>query len=123
MSSAVVVFIGALLVPAAALTGWMLIRPYRLLLDDEGFTLTGGFVRKPTKVPWTDIEGFHMMGPFHNRFIGYDFRPGVENKPGWIWAGRFFGAEAALPKSWPGSSDKMLDDLNAAWETATRRSA
>lgn len=40
----------------------MLFRPYRLILDNKGLTLSGGF-RSPWKIAWRDVDRFFVSHP------------------------------------------------------------
>ena len=92
---------------------WLLIRPQRLLLDREGFTLLGGFIRSPKQVKWKDISEFFVYDlPRGGAMIGYNFRPGSHPGSALIKLNRRFGAEAALPRGWPMSLDEMVEELN-----------
>ena len=90
-----------------------LIRPTRLALDAEGFTLSGGLSRSSRQVQWRDIEPFYVyVLPRGGKMIGYVYSPG--RKPDTLGrkVSRALGADGALPKSWPGSPEKMVDLLN-----------
>lgn len=92
----------------------MLIRPQRLALDGQGFTLDGGLVRSPKLVRWRDIEPFFVYRlPRAGKMIGYNFRPGVKPETTMGRIARRFGADAALPKGWPMSPDALVEHLNA----------
>ena len=93
---------------------WMLIRPQRLLLDDEGFTLTGGFLRAPTRIRWAEVEEFfvHRL-PRGGEMIGYTFVPGESARSMLAKLNRRLGADACLPKGWPVPAERMVDELNA----------
>ena len=92
----------------------MLIRPQRLALDGQGFTLSGGLVRSPKLVRWRDIEPFFVYRlPRAGKMIGYNFRPGVKPDTAMRAIARRLGADAALPKGWPMSPDAMVEHLNA----------
>ena len=106
----------------AAIFTWMLIRPQRLLLDSEGFTLVGGLVRSPEKVRWSDIEGFIVYRlPRAGKMIGYNYRPGMRPPRPMAKLTRWLGADAALPKGWPKSVEKMVEELNSYREQAAGR--
>jgi hypothetical protein len=93
---------------------WVLIRPQRLLLDAEGFTVTGGLTRSPKKERWADTTEFFVYRlPRGGRMIGYDYRPGAARHPRMAAFNRRFGAEAALSKGWPKSPEVMAEELNA----------
>ncbi len=93
---------------------WLLIRPYRLLLDREGFTLAGGFIRLPKKIPWREVDGFFVYrGPRGGKRIGYNYLPGALKDSGLARFGRVLGADGALPKGWRLSPEKMVAELDA----------
>lgn len=92
---------------------WLLIRPQRLVLDSQGFTLEGGLVRNPKKVYWRDIDEFLVYRlPRAGKMIGYNYKPGVRQDSALARITRKFGADAALPKGWPMSPEKMVAELN-----------
>jgi hypothetical protein len=92
----------------------MLVRPQRLALDGQGFTLSGGLVRSPKLVRWRDVEPFFAYRlPRAGKMIGYNFRTGVRPDTTMNRIARRFGADAALPKGWPMSPDAMVEHLNA----------
>jgi hypothetical protein len=94
---------------------WLLVRPQRLILDPEGFTVRGGLVRFPKKVLWPTIDPFFIYRlPRGGKMIGYNFRPGAEVSRGFLTkVARGLGAERALPRLWPGSPDRLVEQLNA----------
>jgi hypothetical protein len=97
----------------------LLIRPQRLLLDRSGFTVTGGLIRKPSTTRWQDMEGFFVYRlPKGGKMIGYNYSPDAPDVSSLVKVSRRFGADAALPKGWPGSPDVMVDELNAFRERA-----
>lgn len=91
---------------------WMLIRPQRLLLDDEGFTLLGGFVRSPKKVHWRDIDEFFVYRLARGgKMIGFSYKAGAREVSPMVRFARSFGAEGALPKGWARSPEEMVAEL------------
>lgn len=93
---------------------WMLVRPQVLELDAKGFTLSGGFVRSPKTVLWRDVEKFVVYRlPRGGKMIGYMLEPAARKDTALSRMARGFGADGALPKGWPGSPEKMVEDLNA----------
>ena len=116
-----------LFAPGLPICVWLLFRPQRLVLDADGFTLLGGLVRKPKKVPWRDIEPFFVYeigGPYlfpgiGRKAIGYNLRPEARANSVLSNVSRRFGADGALPPHlWPGSPDKMVEELNDYRSTA-----
>jgi hypothetical protein len=93
---------------------WLLIRPQRLLLDGQGFTIGGGLVRSPKLVRWRDIEPFFVYRlPKGGKMVGYNYRPGARSDGMLAQISRRLGADGALPKGWPMSPEALVDDLNA----------
>ena len=100
----------------------MLVRPQRLLLDDEGFAIVGGLVRSPKKVYWRDVGEFFVYRlPFGPKAIGFNYKPGATRLPSLIKLNRRFGADAAFPTIWTVSPERMVEDLNAHRLRATNR--
>jgi hypothetical protein len=92
----------------------LLIRPQRLLLDSQGFTLCGGLVRSPRLVRWRDIEPLFVYRlPRAGKMVGFNYRPGVGPDTAMARIARRLGADGALPKGWPMSPDALADHLNA----------
>ena len=92
---------------------WSLIRPHQLLLDEAGFELSGGFIRTPRRVPWGHVERFFVYRlPRGGKMIGYNLVPEVRARSALAPLNRSFGADAALPKTWPGSPERIVEQLN-----------
>lgn len=92
---------------------WLLVCPQRLLLDDDGFTLMGGFARSPKKLHWRDIDAFFVYSlPRGGKMIGFNYKPGVRDVSPMVRLNRRFGADGALPKGWPQSPEEMVVELN-----------
>jgi hypothetical protein len=103
-------FVGATFALLSILMAWMLIRPWRLVLDDEGFTLKGGYIRSPKKVFWRDIDHFYVFVTRRGtRVIGYNYKPGVRE----ILPAIEPGPDKKLPTGWPMGTEDMVDKLNA----------
>lgn len=101
---------------------WLLIRPQQLKLDPRGFTVTGGLIYSPKKVSWNSIDPFFLYRlPRGGKAIAYNYREGAErpHTPG-ARLSRRFGADGSLPRLWPGSPDRMVEDLNSYREQALR---
>jgi hypothetical protein len=105
----------------ALVFAWMLVRPNRLLLDNEGFTQLGGFVRNPKKVLWAEIEEFFVYRlPRGGKMIGFNYRPGARPTSRLTKLNRWAGADGALQRGWPGSPESMVQKLNDLRLQATR---
>ena len=106
---------GAFFGICAVLFCWLLIRPQRLNVDPEGFTVSGGLVRSPKKIMWRSIEPFFVYRlPRGGKMIGFNFKPEARADRTLLMKlnGRL-GAEGSLPKLWPGSPDQLVEELNA----------
>ena len=98
----------------AAVFFWMLVRPMKLALDHDGFTLSGGLMRKQEQTRWQDVQGFFLLRmPRGVRTVGFNFEPAARQGSLLHNVNRAVGAEASLPPGWPGSAQEMADDLNA----------
>ncbi|MNF09851.1 hypothetical protein D3C80_2106200 [compost metagenome] len=63
---------------------------------------------------WREVDPFFEYRlPRGGTLIGYNFAPSARKASALIRVNRFLGAEAALPKGWPGSSEEMVERLNA----------
>jgi hypothetical protein len=90
----------------------LLVRPQVLILDQTGFTLTGGLIWSPRKVAWRDAQEFFVYQlPRGGKMIGFNFQSGAETP--WRRFNRNFGAEGTLPKLWTESPEQMVEELNA----------
>jgi hypothetical protein len=92
----------------------LLARPQRLSLDDEGFVVSGGFVRKAKKVLWKDVGPFFVYRlPRGGKMIGYNLKPSAPEKSLLTSINGVLGAQAALPRLWRGKPETMVAELNA----------
>jgi len=97
----------------AVVFAWLLIRPQRLLLDPEGFTVVGGFARNPKKVRWRDIDEFFVYRlPRGGKMIGFNYKPGAREVSPIARLNRRLGADGALPKGWAQSPENVATELN-----------
>ncbi len=97
----------------------LMVRPQRLLMDRQGFTVVGGLVLTPKTIAWGDIEPFFVYRmPRGGKMIGYNYRPGVRQETIMTRLGRALAADGSLPKGWPKSQEKMVEELNAYREQA-----
>ncbi len=92
----------------------VLIRPERLVLDDEGFTRRGGIVWSPKKIYWRDVDRFFVYrAAWGVKMVGFNYKPGARDVPSTAKLNRLFGAEGALSTFWARSPEKMVEELNA----------
>ena len=99
----------------AMIAAAVLVRPQRLLLDQDGFILSGGLTRSPTKIAWRDVNGFFVVRVRPGAsFVGFNYSASAADRPRRATFSRALaGAEGALPGGWPGSATDMADALNA----------
>lgn len=103
-------FAGVVFTLLSVALAWLLMRPWRLVLDDEGFTLKGGYIRSPKKVLWRDIDHFYVyVGRRGTQVVGYNYKPGVREISPAIEP----GPDKKLPTGWPMGTEDMVDKLNA----------
>ena len=97
----------------------LLFRPLMIALDADGFTVTGGLIRNPKATAWRDVQGFfvHKL-PRGGKMVGYNYVPGSPARPKMANFSGLLGAEAAIPKGFPGSAEKLSETLNAYRESA-----
>src|SRR5438270_646838 len=111
---------GALFGLGVLVFSWLLIRPQRLTLDQEGFSVSGGLARSPKKIPWRNIEPFFLYQlPRGGKMIAFNFKPGAEvHRTLLMKLNAKLGADGSLPRLWPGSPHNLVDELNAYRERA-----
>lgn len=100
----------------------LLFRPQRLLLDDDGFALSGGLIRSPRKIAWQDVSEFFLM-PIRpgTSMIGFNYNATSSSKPrAAAVSRRVAGADGAISGVWPGSTRNLVDQLNEYRERALR---
>lgn len=102
----------ALFGPGTPIFAWLIIRPQRLILEPAGFTVAGGLVWLPKRISWEEVDGFFVYRlPRGGKMIGYNHispRTALLAK-----LNRHLGAECALPKNFPGSPERLVDELNS----------
>lgn len=105
-----VVFFGA---PLLRLL-WLLLRPYKLLLDDQGFTLSGGTSLKPQKTAWRDVERIYVRNDsnFFDRLFASVYVAGPSFKRS-TFTSLFLEPDKALPDLWTLSAPELEQRLNA----------
>jgi hypothetical protein len=98
----------------AVVFAWLLLRPHRLVLDAEGFAVTGGFPWARRRVAWRDVARFFPWGSGRGgRMVGYEFVEAARPKTWIVAVNRGLGADATLPGPLRGSIDDLVDELNA----------
>ena len=92
-----------------------LVRPARLVLDQEGLNVTGGLRHAPMRIAWRDVSRFFVV-PIRPgvSMIGFDYASDTVNKPrGTMIARGIVGADGGFPGSWSGGNAAVAERLNA----------
>ena len=98
----------------AIVFAWLLVRPQRLILDAEGFTVAGGLVRAPRRTGWAEVDHFFVYRLSRGgKMIGYNYAQGARPASALRDLGRRFGADGAISKGFPGSPERLVEELNA----------
>jgi hypothetical protein len=99
----------------------LLLRPQRLVLNDEGLLLSGGLQRSPTKIAWRDVSEFFIV-PIRpgTSMIGFNYANALNRPRGAAFSRRISGADGAISGVWPGSKKALVDQLNAYRERAQK---
>jgi hypothetical protein len=93
--------------------GWQLIKPPRLILDNEGFRFTGR-IRPTEKVAWRDIDEFFVWHSVRgSKFIAYKLKPEARSDSVAAKINGRLGADGILPSIWPMSAESLATKLNA----------
>jgi hypothetical protein len=124
-------FAGSFFGLCAVVFVWLLVRPQRLTLDADGFTLSGGLMRpvNARKIYWRDVEPFFLYrmpgyrglpGP---KVIGLNFVGEASERPALARFNRErLGLDGSLPGLWPAGPEQMIQELNDYRERALRMS-
>jgi hypothetical protein len=99
----------------ALVFAWLLVKPQVLRLDEQGFTLDGGLLRRPRQVAWADVDRFFIYrGPRGVKIVGYNYRPGRAPQSALRKIASVLGAESDgdLPRNWTISPEALVALLN-----------
>jgi hypothetical protein len=98
----------------------LLLRPRKLTLDSDGFSISGGLAGKALKKEWGDVTGFFPVRiRLGSSMVGFDYSVHAKTKPRGAWvAKRISGAEGGISGAWPCSTVDQADQLNAYRERA-----
>jgi hypothetical protein len=110
----------ALFSVAAIIFVLVLVRPTRLSLDQDGLSLSGGFLLSPMKIAWRDVDGFVLrrIRP-GTSLIGFNYSVHASSKPrGAAFSRGITGMDGGLPGGWSISDVALVDILNAYREQA-----
>ena len=84
----------------------LLARPQRLSLDSRGLTVSGGLVRKPWTIAWSDIDHFT---PMQAGMIGFTYRDGAAPESSLRRFNRTMSnVDGGIPGRWTRSTPEML---------------
>ena len=96
-----------------------LFRPMVIALDVDGFTVSGGLIRNAKLTRWHDVEGFFVYQlPRGGKMVGYNYKAGAPGRPKMANINKFLGAEAAVPKGFVLSPEKLAVTMNSYREKA-----
>ena len=91
---------------------WNVIKPGKLRLDAEGFTVDGAFGRKHRRL-WHDIDSFFLLPVARESdMVAYNYLTGRAPRSLLVNLHRAFGAVAWVPGLWPLSNREVVDLLN-----------
>lgn len=98
----------------------LLVRPRKLTLDEDGFSIAGGLARKASKTNWADVAGFFPVSiRIGASMVGFDYTADAGSRPrGALGAKRISGADGAISGAWPCSTSHLADQLNDYQERA-----
>lgn len=98
----------------------LLLRPRKLTLNEDGFSISGGLMRKPPKVRWKDVTGFYPLGiRAGSSMVGFDYSPDAKNRPRGAWVSKHLaGADGGISGAWPCSNVDLANQLNTYRERA-----
>ena len=86
----------------------MLMRPHRLRLDHEGFSLSGGLTRSPRKIGWRDVGEFYVRPLSRGaRMVAFKYAEGAT-----IPFGGVLGKSGGIPGVWPDGPEALVYLLN-----------
>ena len=86
----------------------MLVRPYHLKIDDEGFTVSGGMGLANRTIAWRDVGEFYVRRiSLGASFVGYTY---ADRKKAPLKG--LLGRSWQIPGYWPGGPWEMLRRLN-----------
>ena len=98
----------------------LLVRPRRLTLDRNGFSISGGLAWKTMAADWADVtEFFPVSVRVGASMVGFNYAADSKNKPPATWvAKRISGADGGLSGVWPCSTGELAEQLNEYRERA-----
>lgn len=98
----------------------LLIRPRRLTLDGNAFSISGGLAWKTVATDWADVTDFFPVSVrLGASLVGFNYTDDAKNKRRGAWvAKRLSGADGGLGGVWPCSTADLAEQLNAYRERA-----
>lgn len=92
----------------------IILRPQKLVLDQSGFRLVGGLVRRHKKVPWSVVDHFFVCHlPRGGKQIGFKYGSEVLEYRSWrAFSKATNGVEAAIPGIWAMAPELIVQELN-----------
>ena len=107
----------------AAVSLVLLLRPRKLTLNENGFSISGGLARKPKVIQWGDVTGFFPLSIRPgSSMVGFNYSANAKHKPRATWVSkRLAGADGGISGAWPCSTADLAKQLNAYRERALTR--
>ena len=98
----------------------LLVRPRRLTLDRNGFSISGGLAWRASATDWAEVTDFF---PIRVRvgasMVGFNYSADAKNKRRGTWIAKgISGADGGLSGVWPCSIGELAEQLNAYRERA-----
>lgn len=86
----------------------MLLRPHRLRLEPEGFTLSGGLSRTPKRIEWRHVGDFYVR-PLNRgaKMVAFKYVAGAT-----VPFGGALGTSGGIPGVWPHGPEALVECLN-----------
>jgi hypothetical protein len=104
----------ALFVVATGNFAWLMIRPRRLVLDREGFTITGGLGWRPTRFRWQDVGEFYVYRLSKGtEAIGFKLKQPPRDHARFADSPSQLPAARSLPQGWDQTPASMVQELNS----------
>ena len=98
------------------------IRPQRVTLDREGFTISGGLARRPQRRAWRDVEGFVARRmPRGGTMVFYHLADHARPDTYLGDLTRRWGGDGMLPRTISGTPEAIAAEFNAYRQAALDR--
>ncbi len=107
------VWLPVLFIFSAVAFAWLIIRPRRLVLDDQGFSIAGGFAWRPTSFRWQDVSEFYLRRLGRgSEAIGFRLKATPRDQTRFADSPLPPPGEVYLPQGWDQPPEIMVQELN-----------